>query len=150
MAAGSNAHWFRVIKIGTVDSKTFSIFLCLIEKIVTETNSTNSWKPVIIPDNVKVHTSNYTKTVKSSLKLEVSPLPPYCPEVAPIEHLFKAIKAKLRSRILSGPSTLVSKQELKHWKMQCWLLARRFLRGVNWGYQRVIGRNMVDGHGAQQ
>ena len=122
MASGLNAQWFGEIKIGTVDSRTFNIFLCKLEKIVTETNSTNSWKPVIILDNSKVHTSNYTKTVKSSLKLEVRPVPPYCPEVAPIEHVFRAIKAKLRSRTplrtidftldaLSASDLLLEKQE---------------------------------------
>ena len=98
MVAGLNAQLFGVIKIGTVDFKTLSIFLCLLEKIVKDTNSTNSWKPVIILDNAKVHTSNYTKTVKSSLKLEVRPLPQLYHVVAPIEHVFRAIKAKLRSR----------------------------------------------------
>ena len=98
MAARSNAQWFRVTKIRTVESKTFSIFLCLLEKIVIESNCTNSLKSVIILENTKVHISNYTKTVKSSLKLEVRFLPPYCPEVVPIEHTLMAIKAKLRSR----------------------------------------------------
>ena len=33
------------------------------------------------------------------MKFEFKFLPPYCPEVAPVEHVFRAIKSKLRSQI---------------------------------------------------
>ena len=58
----------------------------------------NRSMPVIILDNARVHTSNYTKKVMNDLKLKIKPLPPYCPEVAPVEHIFRAVKEKLRSR----------------------------------------------------
>ena len=32
------------------------------------------------------------------MNLKVKQLPPYCPEVASVEHVFRAIKSKLRNR----------------------------------------------------
>ena len=98
LSVGSNSQWFRVIKIGTVDSKVFSIFLALLEKVLLKTKRNSRSVPIVILDNARLHTSYYTKTVMSNLKLEVRPLPPYWQEVAPVEHIFRAIKAKLRSR----------------------------------------------------
>ena len=54
--------------------------------------------PIIIWDNASIHCSDCSERVISNLEPEVRPLPPYCPEVTPIEHIFRAIKAKLRSR----------------------------------------------------
>ena len=109
MVAGSNVQWFGVIKRGTFDFKTFSIFLCLLEKVVMETNNTNSWKPVIILDNSKVHTSNYTKTVISSLKLDL-----FLHIVKRLLRLSMCLgpyKQNWEVGLLSGPSTLVRNQE---------------------------------------
>ena len=54
--------------------------------------------PIIIWDNASIHYYNYTKKVINNLKFEIRSLPPYCPEIAPVEHIFRAIKAKLRSK----------------------------------------------------
>ena len=98
LSVGSNSQWFGVIKTGTVNSKAFCIFLDLLEKVLMKTRCNGRFTPVVILDNAKVHTSNYTKAVMSSLELKVRPLPPYCPEVAPVEPVFRAVKAKMRSR----------------------------------------------------
>ena len=98
LSVGSNSQWFGVIKIGTVNSKIFIISLVLLEKVLLKTKRNSRSVPVVILDNVRMHTSHYTKTVISNLKLEVKPLTPYCPKVAPAEHAFRAVKAKLRSR----------------------------------------------------
>ena len=100
LSVGSNAQWFGVIKTGTVDSKTFCIFIKLLEKVLLETESVGQWIPVVIMDNARIHSSIYTRSVMNNSKLKVKFLPPYCPEVAPVEHVFRAIKSKLRSRSL--------------------------------------------------
>ena len=98
MAAGSTGQWFGVIKHGTIDAHTFWIFLGLFKKLLMETRSTSQKLPVLILDNASIHTSNFTKTAINLLNLKVKQLPPYCPEVAPVEHVFRAIKSKLRNR----------------------------------------------------
>ena len=89
LSVGSNSQWFGVVKIGTVDSKIFNIFLDLLEKVLPKSIRNNNSAPVVILDNARVHTSHYTKTVMNNLKLEVRPTPPYCPGVAPVEHTFE-------------------------------------------------------------
>ena len=95
---GSNGQWFGLIKQGTIDSKIFWIFLNLLDKALFVSNRTCQNASFIILDNARIHTSTFSKIVISHLKLRVKYLPPYCPELAPVEHVFRAIKAKLRSR----------------------------------------------------
>ena len=99
MAAGSNGKWFGIIRQGTINSKIFWIFLRLLKQILQDTEKNKKKKSTIILDNARIHSSNYTKEVVNRLKLELKFLPPYCPEIAPVEHVFRAIKSKLRSRI---------------------------------------------------
>ena len=71
---------------------------------VAEENSTRhreeqAEKPTIILDNALIYSSKYTKEVVNRLEFELKFLPPYCPEIAPVERVFGAIKSKLRSRI---------------------------------------------------
>ena len=70
----------------------------LLEKVLDDAKVIDKTRPLVIIDNAKTHTSRFTKAVMKSLKLDVKLLPPYCPEVAPVELAFRAIKAKLRSQ----------------------------------------------------
>ena len=99
MAAGSNGRWFGIIKQGTINSKVFWIFLRLLEQILIDTEKSKQKSPIIILDNAPIHRSDFTKEVVNKMKFEFKFLPPYCPEVAPVEHVFRAIKSKLRSQI---------------------------------------------------
>ena len=98
MAAGSNGKWFGIFRQGTIDSEIFWIFLRLLNKILQDTEKNQQKKPIIVLDNARIHCSNYTKEIVNKLELELKFLPPYCPEISPIEHVFRAIKSKLRSR----------------------------------------------------
>ena len=120
LSVGSNSQRFGVVKIGTVDSKIFSIFSDLLEKVLLKSIHNNNSVPVVILDNARVHTSHYTKTVMNNLKLEVWSTPPYCPEVAPVEHVFRAVKAKLRSR---NPAQTIDFNKQSRMKVikDCWV-----------------------------
>ena len=129
MAADLAGQWFGVIKHETIDAHTFWIFLGLFMKLFIETRSTSQKLPVLILDNASIHTSNFTKTAINLLNLKVKQLPPYCSEVAPVEHVFRAITSKLRNRSstkaigfnkLSGIETLKDATEemsKNTWKM---------------------------------
>ena len=97
ISIGSNGQWFGFIKQRTIDSKNFWIFLNQLDKALYESNRTYQNASFIILDNARIHTSTFTNIAISHLKLRVEYLPPFCPELAPIEHVFRAIKAKLRS-----------------------------------------------------
>lgn len=61
-------------------------------------SSENSTPPVVILDNARTHSSRFTKAVSAKLQSEFRFLAPYCPEVAPVELAFGALKSKLRYR----------------------------------------------------
>ena len=65
MATDSNVKWFGVIKIETIDSKTLTLFMCLLEKVVMETDSINLWKLVIILGNDKMFINLHKGSLKS-------------------------------------------------------------------------------------
>ena len=94
----SNGQWFGVFKQSTIKSNEFWIFLNLLERERLGPNRVCQNAPVIILDNAKTHTSNFTKNLINNIKLKVKHLSPYCPELALIEPVFRAIKAKLRNK----------------------------------------------------
>ena len=53
---------------------------------------------MVIIGKSKIRTSRFTMAVIKCLNLDVKPLPLYCPEVAPVELVFRVIKAKLHSQ----------------------------------------------------
>ena len=97
MAIGSNSQWFGIIIQKTVNSEVFWIFLNLLKRVLKDTRDKKYKLSLIILDNARIHCSSYTKKIIKYLKFEVKALPPYCPEVTPVEHIFRAIKSKLRS-----------------------------------------------------
>ena len=52
--------------------------------------------PIVLLDNAKTHWSNYTKKMWRELIFETRFLPPYWPELAPVEQIFGAVKNRLR------------------------------------------------------
>ena len=51
-------------------------------------------------DNAQEYTATYTRWITNSSKLKVKFLPPYRSELALVEHAFRAIKTKMKSRSL--------------------------------------------------
>mmetsp|Transcript_17829 Transcript_17829/g.17550 ORF Transcript_17829/g.17550 Transcript_17829/m.17550 type:complete len:109 (+) Transcript_17829:1267-1593(+) len=50
-------------------------------------------------DNASIHKSRLSQKIFTALEIEVWMLPSYTPEFAPVELMFRALKAKLRKRI---------------------------------------------------
>lgn len=57
-------------------------------------------KIVIVWDNFKSHKSNLMKEVAKKLNIVLVFLPPYSPDLNPIEYIWKSIKKELSSMIL--------------------------------------------------
>lgn len=54
-------------------------------------------KILLLIDNAPTHQSTQSKRVMKSLGTNVVFLPPYSPEMAPIELMFRSLKAKIRA-----------------------------------------------------
>ncbi len=78
---------------GTGDSNVFHTW---VEKVLLP-----QLKPgqIIIMDNAKIHKSEKTKELIKSVGCELRFLPPYSPDLNPIEHTWASIKQKIRSII---------------------------------------------------
>ena len=49
----------------------------------------------LLMDNARVHLSKITKASARSQELRIMTLPPYCPDMAPVEFIFGMIKKRL-------------------------------------------------------
>ena len=54
---------------------------------------------IVIMDNAKIHKSEKTKELIKRAGCELKFLPPYSPDLNPIEHVWASIKQKIRSII---------------------------------------------------
>ena len=64
---------------------------------------------VIFLDNVPGHCTDLVKDIAKILNIHFVYLPPYSPEFAPIEGVFKIIKYELRSNILKTKEEVMNK-----------------------------------------
>ena len=98
MEVSNRGSWFAIVKESTMNSKWFWIYLKLIEKAFGD--QINEWHvmPFVIIDNTSIHTSKLTKKIADSLSFGIKYLPPYWPEVAPVEQVFNLIKSKFKSQ----------------------------------------------------
>ena len=85
------------IKEGTVSSLEFWFFIKLLEKILISAINESEDPPLSILDNARVHNSKLTTLFMHSCKLQTKFLPPYWPEIAPVERIFWAVNSKMRS-----------------------------------------------------
>ena len=80
----------------------FAVFLILLNKILQRTQGIISKEAVVILDNASTHWSNQTRQIANELDFNLRFLPPYWPEVAPVDIIFGALKSKLRAGIEIG------------------------------------------------
>jgi transposase len=95
LATSTTSEWFALVKGSTVNSEVFWIFLEFFHKLIQLEIEETKENPTIIVDNWSVHNSQISKKLAASLDLDLKFLPPYCPEVAPVEQAFRAIKMKI-------------------------------------------------------
>ena len=93
----SNGEWFSMIHANTGDSIKFWIFLKLFERCWLEASEDNRSLPCIVVNNAFIHTSKLTKAIYKNIEVRLRFMPPYWPEVAPVEQMFKMLKAKIRA-----------------------------------------------------
>ena len=72
-------------------------FLKLLERCWLEASEDSRSFPCIIVDNASIHTSKLTEAINKNMVVRMRFMPPYWPEVAPVEQMFKMIKAKIRA-----------------------------------------------------
>jgi transposase len=90
-----SSEWFGMLKTKTVSSADFSIFLMLMKEILVKVNVDTKRRVVVHADNAKIHVSKLMRKVARNIDLKFSFLPPYCPEIAPVELMFDIIKSKM-------------------------------------------------------
>lgn len=61
---------------------------------------------VLILDNSKAHTADKTKTKARELKIKLVFLPPYSPDLNPVEFIWKSIKREVSARFIQSKEHL--------------------------------------------
>ena len=94
----SNGEWFAFIKKDIINSKNFLLFVKVLEKVIQVDLNQSKSEHMIIMDNATIHFSKLMKKAYRSLVLQLRFLPPYTPELAPVELAFRAIKGKCQKQ----------------------------------------------------
>ena len=100
LASFSNGEWFAFLKKGTVNSKFFLLFLEILESLILSNWDNPTEKYLLLLDNASIHSSKLLKMILGSSQLEVRFLTAYTPELAPVELVFRAVKAELKKQII--------------------------------------------------
>ena len=90
-------HWFAFIKHGTVDSKILWVFLSFIANISDWIERETGRKAELLLENAPTHKSSLTTEIIREQRLQVTFLPAYSPEFAPVELIFGCIQSKIKS-----------------------------------------------------
>ena len=81
----------------TIDSTIFLAFIHNLLEFYSKRAIKHNSEVLLIMDNCPYQTSGSTKDKLREWKVNVLYLPPYCPELAPVELMFRSLKSKLRS-----------------------------------------------------
>ena len=98
LATGSNGSWLAYIQTGKMTSKDFWYFLMLFNYVLNKSWALEESEVILTFDNARTHTANLTKKICTNIKPRIHFLPPYWPEVAPVEKIFGVVKSKMKSR----------------------------------------------------
>lgn len=85
---------------GSCDALVFNTY---VEKVLKQNLSKNT---LIILDNASFHKASNIEEVAKSTGAEVLYLPPYSPDLNPIEHQWHSIKTKIRKLLRDGVESL--------------------------------------------
>ena len=92
----SNGEFMCSIYRSTVNSTVFCDFVKLLEYSLAKINIDIKTEVVIVLDNASYHWSSKTVEWLRHHAISVEFLPPYCPNLAPVENLFKFIKSRFK------------------------------------------------------
>jgi DDE superfamily endonuclease len=83
---------------------------------------------IIVVDNARIHTAKITKLTAGDLSIFLVFLPPYSPDLQPIEFVWKDLKRELAAKLdfdgmidASGPTALALLEERKHTYSASWV-----------------------------
>ena len=103
--------WIGMIKNDTVNSKEFLVFVKVLGRLVQSLFSNENKQVIVILDNAPTHSSLTAMSVYNSMNSRYLFLPPYSPEVAPVELFFWNVKKKMRKELAHKKLILASQKE---------------------------------------
>jgi transposase len=117
---GPQAPW---VLEGPMDGAAFSVW---VENVFVPTLEPTD---IVVMDNLSVHRNAAARAAIQAAGAEVWPLPPYSPDLNPIEKMWSKIKASLRKAKARNPESLyeaighaleqVTKQDVTNWFASC-------------------------------
>ena len=94
----SNGHWLCMWLNGTTRSRHFWIFILLLHEFIESQSGKQDKHPKLIFDNAKIHLTADVRRLCSYLRFEINTLPPYSPQLAPVETIFGISKKRFQAR----------------------------------------------------
>ena len=85
---------FNVIKEGTIRSNDFIEYIRQMVKYMKSNMNIENREIGLILDNWAVHSAKATIQALKEIGICINFIPPYCPELAPIENYFSILKKK--------------------------------------------------------
>ena len=95
LAIMSSGAWFSQLLSSTLDSQIFLRFLKKLFRWIESRNRFDWDKVIIVLDNCPSHTARSVKDFFSSTDYLVFYLPPYSPQLAPVEKAFQTLKIRI-------------------------------------------------------
>ena len=102
-AFGINGYWEHEILHGSFTSERFENSIV---KLLPRTNRFPLPRSVLVMDNVATHHSLYVKQICEAAGVGIEYIPPYSPDLSPIEESFSALKVWLRRNRKIGQESL--------------------------------------------
>ena len=84
--------WYNYIKVGTIKASDFIEYIGKMVETMKGTSQIENNQIGIILDNCAVHSAKVTIKALKDIGVNVYFIPPYCPELAPIEKYFSILK----------------------------------------------------------
>ena len=91
---GSNGWYYTASIKGTVNSERFCKYINNLTRHIKIIHKIRSHKICFLLNNWAIHKFNKLMTLMRELNVRWAFLPPYCPELAPVELLFRKLKKK--------------------------------------------------------
>ena len=95
---------------GSVNSSIFKDFLGKLKQFIQENEETTLDRLIVIMDNAVTHRSNIIREYFKENDMKVVYIPPYMPELAPIERLFSILKHSVLKRSIGKLINLRSEE----------------------------------------
>ena len=112
---------YNFIKEGTIKAHDFVEYINQMIEIMKSSWDIKNEEIGLILDNCAVHSAKETLKYMKEAKINVYFIPPYCPELAPIEKYLSILKQRVLNKGISSPINLNSskgKELIKQWTQE--------------------------------